>query len=119
MASSSLASPIERSPSLVVRWLRPQTATALLDLPTAPIALSTQKEVPWQAFTAEESEACEAAWQALSDEDKRRSEGYGVGSETASEKSPSVEEEVEDEDTVGVSIARDKLFEVDVRRMKV
>ena len=117
MASSDVA-----SPPLVVRWLRPQTASVYLDLPTAPITLSTQKEIPWQAFTAEESAACEAAWQLLSDEDKKRSEGLTVceGEECggSGQKSRSNDEVVDDE-TVGVSIAKDKLFEVDVRRMQV
>ena len=121
MAPTSAASLPDKPPPLAVRWLRPQTATAYLDLPTAPITLSVQKEVPWQAFTAEESKACEAAWQSLSEEEKRKSEEYSMGNGSTSEgKSSNVDAAVEeDEDTVGVSIARDKLFEVDVKRMRV
>lgn len=121
-SSSAVSLPdVSSPPPLIVRWLRPQTATAFLDLPTAPITLSSQKEVPWQAFTAEESEACEAAWRALSDEERRTSEAAAADCESTSEqRTPSADDDLdEDDDTVGVSIAKDKLFEVDVRRMRV
>ena len=121
-SANALPTSDDTPPPLIVRWLRPQTASAYLDLPTAPITLSTQKEIPWQAFTAEESAACEAAWQALSNVERKRSEGLDVGGgEEGGEDGQNVRsnDKVVDEDTVGVSIARDKLFEVDVKRMQV
>ena len=96
--------------------MRPQAATVHLELPTAPIVASTQKEVTWQAFTASESAACEETWQAMSEEERRRAESEG-GGEDASK--GGIEDPDEEEDTVGVTIAKDKLFEIDVQTMTV
>lgn len=106
----------EPPPPLTVRWMRPQTASAILELPTAPITSISQKDIGWQAFTAEESELCEAAWQKLSSEDRRRAE---EGEDEDDEQRTSNDIEDDEEDIVGVSIAKDKLFEVDVRTMRV
>lgn len=107
------------SPPLVPRWLRPTSSSAILELPTAPVTLaSTPKDdVTWQAFTAEESAACEEAWQSLSDEEKQRAE-QGPSEDEDGRQSIDADDD-DEEDTVGVSIAKDKLFEVDVRRWSV
>ncbi|THH10470.1 hypothetical protein EW145_g1291 [Phellinidium pouzarii] len=103
-------------PRLAVRWMRPQMSSALLELPTVPIVLSSQKDVTWQAFTAEESSECEEAWQALSDQERRMAE-----EEKNSTEDPTCSEDIDDDDEeiIGVSIAKDKLFEVDVRSMRL
>lgn len=103
-------------PPLVVRWMRPQAATVYLELPTAPIVASTQKDVTWQAFTAAESAACEATWQSMSEEEQRVAESEGVEDEASK---GGIEDPDEDEDKVGVTIAKDKLFEIDVQTMTV
>lgn len=96
--------------------MRPQASSAFLDLPTTPVTASSQKDLSWQAFTAEESAECEAAWLNLSDEERRLAE-EDEGMSTTAGKSEDPDDE--DRDTVGVSIAKDKLFEVDVRSMQV
>ncbi|EJC98098.1 uncharacterized protein FOMMEDRAFT_171452 [Fomitiporia mediterranea MF3/22] len=102
------------APALAVRWMRPLSASALLELPTAPVVLSTAKD--WQALTAEESSECEIAWRKLSDEERKAAE-EDESTEGVSRDSEDIDDE--DEDIIGVSIARDKLFEVDVRRMRL
>ncbi|KAH8114537.1 DDHD domain-containing protein [Phellopilus nigrolimitatus] len=103
-------------PPLSVRWMRPQASSAFLNLPTAPVTASSQKDLSWQAFTAEESAECEAAWLNLSDEERRLAEeDEGMSSTSGKSEDP----DDEDRDTVGVSIAKDKLFEVDVRSMQL
>ena len=106
----------EPPPPLSVRWMRPQTASAILELPVAPIANIQQKDIGWQAFTAEESEQCEEAWQNLSTEERAGAES---GEDDDVDKRSSSDLNDEEEDVVGVSIAKDKLFEVDVRSMRV
>ncbi|TDL17868.1 hypothetical protein BD410DRAFT_753898 [Rickenella mellea] len=102
-----------------VRWLRPQNSSAYLDLPSAPITANT-KGTAWQAFTEEESNACEAAWQALTEDERKKALENSVGSSDKELKEkPTPEFDEEDEDTVGVSIAKDRLFEVNVRTMKL
>lgn len=100
--------------------MRPQYSSAYLDLPSAPITTRSQ-ESSWQAFTDEESKACEAAWQALSDDEKVIEEDIitPLPSSKEKEKEGDLEDGQEEEDTVGVSIAMDKLFEVNVRKMRV
>lgn len=104
-------------PPLAVRWMRPQTATAFLELPIVPIVASSQKDISWQAFTEEESEACETAWAGLSANEKAEAEADE--SDDVSNDVLDEGQDEEEEDKVGVSIAKDKLFEVDVRSMKV
>ena len=57
------------------------------------------------------SAGCEAAWQELSEEERRRSED----DDDTDVSKQHEEDEDDDDETVGVSIAKDKLFEVDVR----
>ena len=105
-------------PELIVRWFRPQGSSALLDLPSAPVAIPS-KESNWQAFTEEESAACEEAWWALGPEERRRiheAEAYGT---LYSDIERTEEDEDALKDKVGVAIAKDRLFEVDVRSMRV
>lgn len=104
----------ELMPSLDVRWLRPQIASAVLELPTAPVATSSQRNLQWLAFTGPESSECEDAWKRLSDEEKHIAEEETTGTP----KEP-VDVDDDEDDIVGVSIAKDKLFEVDVRTMQV
>lgn len=78
---------------------------------------SSKEDVAWQAFTAEESAECEEAWQSLSEEEKQRAE-QGYWNSESGRNSPGAGDD-DEEDTVGVSIAKDKLFEVDVRRWSV
>lgn len=107
----------EPPPHLAVRWMRPLSSSALLELPTAPVVVATSnKDISWQAFTAGESLECETAWQNLTDEDRKVAE-EGTGAEDAERTTEDIDDE--DEDTIGVSIAKDKLFEVDVRSMRV
>ena len=101
-------------PPLAVRWMRPKSSTAHLELPTAPIALTSQKDVVWIPFTVEESLECEAAWASLSDDEHKR-----ACESNRPESSEISSGEEEDEEFVGVSIAEDKLFEIDVRSMTV
>ncbi len=103
-------------PPLAVRWMRPQTAAVHLELPVAPIVASTQKEVSWQAFTAAESAACEATWQSMSEEEQRQAESEEGGDQAAK---GGIEDADEEDDKVGVTIAKDKLFEIDVPTMTV
>ena len=112
---STTMSEEDTPPVLAVRWMRPLSSSALLELPTAPVTLSTATK-DWQAFTAEESAACEDAWQKMSDEEKSAAE-WEDHAEDSRRSSDDIDNE--DEDTVGVSIAKDKLFEVDVKSMRV
>ena len=102
----------ELPPPLDVRWMRQKSSTAILELPTAPVTVSNSpKDTLWQAFSVEESAGCEAAWQELSEEERRRSED----DDDTDVSKQHEEDEDDDDETVGVSIAKDKLFEVDVR----
>lgn len=91
----------EPIPVYTVRWLRPHYATALLDLPSAPVAVGHTDH--WHAFTEDDSVACEDAWQQLPEEARLDS---GDGDDSVDESF--VEEE---EDVVGVAIYKDKLYE--------
>lgn len=98
-------------PYYAVRWLRPHYATALLELPTAPVARSAGHH--WHAFSEAESEECEDAWLQLPEECRLNS-GEAYDGPAAAE-----ETEEDEEDVVGVAIYKDKLYEVDVRRMQL
>ena len=106
----------QKPPPLNVRWMRPKSSSAFLELPTAPISLTNTKDLSWLAFSEEESKQCEDAWEQLSEEEKKTASELGNQEKSNSENG---DEEDDDEETVGVSIAQDKLFEVDVRRMQV
>ncbi|EJD52265.1 hypothetical protein AURDEDRAFT_181761 [Auricularia subglabra TFB-10046 SS5] len=100
----------DEPPYYAVRWLRPHYATALLNLPTAPVAQGSGHH--WHAFTEAESEECEDAWLSLPEEARLNSGETYDG--------PAADEMEEDEeDVVGVAIYKDKLYEVDVRRMQL
>ena len=104
-------------PQLVTRWMRPQSSSAVLELPTAPVTMSVQKDkdISWHPFTEEESSECETACQNLSEEERQSAENDEH--DNVSKSSEDIDDE--DDDIVGVSIAKDKLFEVDVRSMRV
>ncbi|KAL5520107.1 hypothetical protein ACEPAG_1767 [Sanghuangporus baumii] len=104
----------ETPPPLDVRWMRPVASSAILELPVAPVVVSAQKD--WQAFTTQESDECERAWRSLSDEERTAAEEINE-SDSVERNAEDIEDE--DEDTIGVSIAEDKLFEVDVRSMRL
>lgn len=106
-----------QQPPLNVRWMRPKSSSAFLELPTAPIPLTNSKDISWLAFTEEESKECEDAWNLLSDAEKKAAADAVAQEKTESDTGDDDEED--EEETVGVSIAQDKLFEVDVRRMQV
>ncbi|KZT35133.1 hypothetical protein SISSUDRAFT_1064729 [Sistotremastrum suecicum HHB10207 ss-3] len=111
MSTSLLSGP----PHFKVRWLRPYISTAYLDLPANPIVPSgSTSSGAWQALSERESEECEKIWETLSDEDKieaeKEEEDAANSGETADENT---------EDKVGVSVGKDRLFEVDVRHMRL
>lgn len=76
-------------------------------LASAPITLGATPI--WQPFTREESDACEEAWQTLSEDEKVIA--LSPVDETT--------DEYHDDAKVGIPVARDKLFEVDVVSMKL
>lgn len=76
-------------------------------LASAPITLGPTPI--WQPFTREESDACEDAWQALSEDEKV----------TSLSPTDDITDEYHDDIKVGIPVSRDKLFEVDVISMKV
>jgi hypothetical protein len=96
-------------PPIAIRWLRPTTSTPHLQLPTAPISVSNVDT--WIALSAQESARCEEAWQALSEEQR-------LAAEVSAEGNGSEPVEDADDETVGISISEDRLFEVDVRTME-
>lgn len=96
-------------PAITIRWLRPTTSTPHLQLSTAPISVSNADS--WISLSAQESTECEDAWQALSEE--QRLAATAGGNET------NLVEADEDDETVGITISEDKLFEVDVRKLEV
>ncbi|EJD50770.1 hypothetical protein AURDEDRAFT_182151 [Auricularia subglabra TFB-10046 SS5] len=103
-----MADSVDHVPRYSIRWLRPAYSTALLDLPTAPVTQTSSDA--WRAFSEDESAACEAAWQRLP-KDLQHNSGEDLA---AIETDDSLED-----DTVGVAIMRDRLFEVDVRTMQL
>ena len=109
----------ENAPQCFVSWMRPQNATAYLELPSAPVTAGP-KDTSWLAFTDEESAACEEAWQALPEEERHNIEQSAAENTIAGGELAVDEEDVElHDEKVGVSIARDKLFEVDVKSLTV
>ncbi|KAF8575448.1 hypothetical protein K439DRAFT_1641371 [Ramaria rubella] len=101
-------------PPSPVRWFRPTSSTLHLQLPTAPILVANVDT--WIALSVQESEKCEEAWKALPKEQQIAAE-EAVDSDRPQ---PDSEEDQADEDeTVGVTISEDRLFEVDVRLMEL
>ncbi|KAG8895226.1 hypothetical protein FRC01_012495, partial [Tulasnella sp. 417] len=87
-----------------VRWFH--SGPPML-LASAPITLGATPI--WQPFTRDESDACEEAWQALSEDEKV------IALSPADEAT----DEYHDDTKVGIPVSRDKLFEVDVVSMKL
>ncbi|KAG8690205.1 hypothetical protein FRC09_012073 [Ceratobasidium sp. 395] len=98
-------------PSIFVQWYHAGPAELLS---SAPVSLGTT--VAWQTLTRAESIACEGAWNSLSDEERRLANEYIEEEKDV----PLVDEDSEDErDFLGVPVTLDKLFEVDVRTMRL
>ncbi|KAG8786311.1 hypothetical protein FRC12_016730 [Ceratobasidium sp. 428] len=98
-------------PSIFVQWYHAGPAELLS---SAPVSLGTT--VAWQTLTRAESIACESAWASLSDEERKLANEYIEEEKDV----PPVDEDIEDErDFLGVPVTLDKLFEVDVRTMRL
>jgi len=106
-------------PSIAIRWLRPTMSTPYLQLLSAPITASNVDT--WIALTEEESAQCEEAWDSLSAEQRIAAEADAEGGSRAeSQGSKSVVDNSDEEDeTVGITIFEDRLFEINVRNMEV
>lgn len=102
-------------PSIPIRWFRPTMSTPFLELPTAPVSVTNVDT--WIALSAQESAQCEEAWQALSEEERQAAD-LSSKPDSSQLGSGSMEELVEEEHTIGVTISEDKLFEVDVKSME-
>ncbi|PVF99520.1 hypothetical protein CPB86DRAFT_825001 [Serendipita vermifera] len=98
-------------PKIHVRWWHSTHGLAHMELLATPSAkISTQS---WTRLTRDESDRCEAAWQELTEEEKRAS----IETSEPEEPSPSTGEDGEDPLILGVPIGKERLFEVDVRTM--
>lgn len=100
-------------PQVHVRWWHSSHGVAHLELLAAPSTKVSSHT--WTRLTREESDNCEKAWQALSDEEKQAS----MRSEPDRPVSTALYEDGEEDLLLGVPIGKEKLFEVDVRTMKV
>jgi hypothetical protein len=103
-----IALDIEAAPEIFVQWYHAGPAELLS---SAPVALGST--IAWQTLTREESKACEAVWRSMTPEEQQTAHRY-------------IEEELEvppgdeyEDDFLGVSVTLDKLFEVNVRTMRV
>ena len=101
------------APPVPIRWFRPTISTPFLQLPTAPISVTHVDS--WIALTVQESAQCEQAWQTLSEEQQLAAEASSSNDRCH----PGSLEDLDKEQTVGIAISEDKLFEVDVRSMEV
>ncbi|GJJ15605.1 hypothetical protein Clacol_009883 [Clathrus columnatus] len=104
------------APSIQVRWLRPTTSTALLQLPTTPITVNHINT--WVALSAEESLKCEIAWNDLSKDEQAIALESSRDNNKTTANDAAIEESDSEDETVGVTIFQDRLFEVDVRSME-
>ncbi|KAG8931602.1 hypothetical protein FRC02_002477 [Tulasnella sp. 418] len=95
--------PSEEPPNHHVRWFH-AGPTTLLSI--APITLSTTTN--WQPLTREESDLCEEAWRELTPEDQAEASQRDIDPN-----------EDDDDMKIGIPISRDRLFEVDVKAMKL
>ncbi|CAG8648568.1 5246_t:CDS:2, partial [Acaulospora colombiana] len=92
-------------PKIHVRWWHSTHGLAHMELLATPSAkISTQS---WTKLTRDESDRCEAAWQELSEEEKRAS----IETSEPEEPSPSTGEDGEDPLILGVPIGKERLFE--------
>ncbi|KAG8812689.1 hypothetical protein FRC19_002992 [Serendipita sp. 401] len=89
-------------PDIHVRWWHSSHGAAHLELLATPAAKVSSQS--WTKLTREESNMCEETWRSLTDEEKQ---------------SPRIPDDEHEEDNlqVGVSIGKERLFEVDVRSM--
>jgi hypothetical protein len=101
-------------PDIHVRWWHSSHGGAQLELLATPSA-KVASQTGWTKLSREESDRCERAWQALTDEEKQASlqdtEDYPAA--------PVVIDEDDDDLIPGIPIGKERLFEVDVRTMKV
>src|ERR1700761_6936377 len=97
-----------------IRWFRPFISTSHLELLPTPVLAPSSDANKWVALTDLESNECEALWNSL-DPLERLS---GDASENEIEKDGRLSPE-NTLSEIGVGIGKEKLFEVDVRRMKV
>jgi hypothetical protein len=96
-----------------VRWWHSSHGTAHLELLATPSAKISS--LSWTKLTRDESDRCEDAWQALTEEEKAESQRSSSDRPVAAP----VIEEGEEELLLGVPIGKERLFEVDVRTMTV
>ncbi|CAE7090882.1 unnamed protein product [Rhizoctonia solani] len=97
----------QQPPQIFVQWYHAGPAELLS---SAPVALDP---TAWQTLSREESNACEAVWNKLNPEEQATAHQY-------------IEEELEvppleedDEEFLGVPVTVDKLFEINVRTMRL
>jgi hypothetical protein len=100
-------------PEIHVRWWHSSHGTAHLELLATPSAKISS--LSWTKLTRDESNSCEEAWKALTEEEKADSQRTPSDRPIAA----GVVEEGEDELLLGVPIGKERLFEVDVRTMTV
>ncbi|KAG8740423.1 hypothetical protein FRC10_004346 [Ceratobasidium sp. 414] len=94
-------------PQIFVQWYHAGPAELLS---SAPVSLGPA--VAWETLTRAESVACEAAWNTLTDNEKRLANEY---IEDVKEVPPLEDDE---NDFLGVPVTVDKLFEVNVKTMR-
>ncbi|KAG9077843.1 hypothetical protein FS749_010212, partial [Ceratobasidium sp. UAMH 11750] len=99
---------VDDAPGIFVQWYHAGPAELLS---SAPVSLGSA--VVWQTLTRAESVACEAAWNTLTDDEKHLANEY---IEEDKEVPPLEEDE---NDFLGVPVTLDKLFEVNVRTMRL
>ncbi|CAE6417449.1 unnamed protein product [Rhizoctonia solani] len=97
----------QRPPEIFVQWYHAGPAELLS---SAPVALDP---TAWQTLSREESNACEAVWKTLTPEEQATAHQY-IEDELDV---PPLEED--DEEFLGVPVTVDKLFEINVRTMRL
>ncbi|KIM30120.1 hypothetical protein M408DRAFT_328513 [Serendipita vermifera MAFF 305830] len=108
---SEQSNEIDSSPVGHVRWWHSSHGAAHLELLATPSAKISP--LLWTKLTREESDRCEEAWQALTDEEKKQSQQPKPDQPIAE---PVIEDGEEDL-LLGVPIGKERLFEVDVKTM--
>ncbi|KAH7336775.1 DDHD domain-containing protein [Rhizoctonia solani] len=98
----------QQPPEIFVQWYHAGPAELLS---SAPVSLGPT--VAWQTLSREESNACEAVWKTLTPEEQATAHQY-IEDEL---EVPPVEED--DQEFLGVPVTVDKLFEVNVRTMRL
>ncbi|KAL5632399.1 hypothetical protein ACGC1H_005381 [Rhizoctonia solani] len=97
----------QHPPEIFVQWYHAGPAELLS---SAPVALDP---AAWQTLSREESIACEAVWKTLSPEEQATAHQY-IEDEL---EVPPLEED--DQEFLGVPVTVDKLFEINVRTMRL